>query len=918
MDLPAVKELLAKALENPHVDLERLSAEQLGATPEVVAEVERLLAASRRMPAILRAETLADALGLAEENAGGAHSHEDTPLVAGRYLLEELLATSPQSVVYRARDTRLADAPVVVKLLRGQGLGLESLRMLLRAEIEALARLRHPGVAGLVDEGVTDTGQVYAVMQYIPGDSLRTLMRKGAVDPDVAQAVLVQASDIVDAAHQAGIVHCDLKPENIIVNFRPGGPVHVSVVDFGIALTKPRQQDSSPDRDTNTPRPAPAQDAMPLFRGTPVYCAPEQLRGEPGARSDVYALAQVARELFPHAKGQLLRVIQDAAAADPDRRPATAGAFVQALVKVRARRAQRRRFAVAATAVALLLSVAVFIGRERWRSQTPLPVELRRLTNLKGVEMDAAFSPDGKRLYFAQGAGQQEDRKLFVFALESEGAVPLALTNGPGSDARPTLSPDGRWLAYLHREGALPAELRVMPAPGGATRTLYRGEIQSLAFGPVPDALYFTEWVQPADVGVIHRISITTGTTEAYPAPPEFRGDIDVAISPDGKSMLFARYRMLESADFYLQSLDAEGRPLGEARRVTFLDQRVFRPSWYPDSRQLVFVAGTLSNRTLHKLDLRGSTPVVREFPEFGDHLEQVTISPDGSRMAVVRSLEDSDIWQFFLAPDGGPDPERRPRRVFSSTSLDEEAAFAPDGRIAFFSERASGLQAWLADGEASAPRVLSQLRHAEKAWLAWSPAGRLSVFCRMPGAGPVLHQLEPGTASPLKLVFSATSKDRVVGISRDGDSLYVVPEDRADLRLERWGVHAGTRELVARVEAGFLKESGDGRWLYYTRRHEGEGLFRIPREGGAEVSLVAPLSRRNTFDVHGQWIYYVSPTPEMGLYRAHVENGRRELIYALDRIPGWGLDVAPDGRSLLLPLYDFDDADIFLSDRLP
>jgi Tol biopolymer transport system component len=533
---------------------------------------------------------------------------------------------------------------------------------------------------------------------------------------------------------------------------------------------------------------------------------------------------------------------------------------------------------------------------------------------MKGVEFLPSFSPDGRTIYFSHGPGQQEIRKIYKLDLPDE--TPRQLTKGDGSDDRPVVSRDGRFIAYLHRTKAEPAELRLVPAEGGNFRTLRVGEIQSASFGTLPNILFTTEWIRPEDRGVIHRIDIETGEIETMPPPENMRGDIDVSLSPDGRTLAFVRYRMLENADLYLVSLDQKGRFSGSPKRVTSMDRRMFAPAWYPDGKRLLVAAGTLTNRTLWQVDLRGLEPKITELAGFGDQIESAAISSKGS-IALVRNREDSDIWRFPLAA-GGDQVTAAPSPVFASTALDEEPRWAPDGeRVAFFSERSGSLQAWLANSLSATPKVLSQFERAEKAWLSWSPSGRLSVFARIPGSGPELHELQPGE-SKLRKVFSNSSKDRVVGISNDGESLYVTPEDRSIVRLERWWIRSGARELIAKVEAGFLRESEDGEWLYYARRLEAEGIFRMPRNGGPETRVVESLSRRNTFALRNGWLYYVSPTPRRALCGMRLRDGHVRELAPLDRVPGWGMDVSPDGRSLLLPLFEIDDADIFIADSLP
>jgi Tol biopolymer transport system component len=886
-----LKELLVRAVEWPGA--------VVSADPATADELQSLLAARARMPEILRAESLSKALGLDEPDDAMPVAGD---CIAGRYLLDRVLFQTPQSVVYLARDKRLAENQVVLKVMRSRGADAERVRALLRNEMEALARVRHPGVAGLVDEGVIDpptagAGQPFVVMQYMPGRSLRNYLATGPVPAKLAREVIRQAAAILAATHAVGIVHRDVKPENIVVDERPSGEIHVAVVDFGIALTR-------------------TQSTTRRTLSTPAYAAPELLRGESSAQTDVYSLAAVAREILPNLPAEARRVLEKAQAEDPAHRPIDAPTFAEAFLD--ALDAPKRRQRLAAIAVACV-AVLVIVGLwEGLRPATPRMPARRQLTSMKGVELDVAFSPDGQRIYFAHGAGQQEQRKLYTMATDS--GVPEQLTFGAGVDQRPTVSRDGEMVAYIHTLLSIPAELRVMHLPTRETRTVRYGDFRSLCFGAEAHVLWFTEWVKPLDVGVIHRMDLRTGDVETFPPPPGIRGDIEITVSPDGSRIAFARYETLEAADVYVQTLGHQGRPEGKPRKVTSLARRVFQPVWYPSGDQLLLLSGTLTNRTLWKVDrLHRQKPRVREVIGSGDRIEQVAIDAANGRLAIIHDREDCDLWSYPLSSDGLDVDGAQPSRLLSSTSLDEELRIAPDGqRVAFFSERSGALQVWAAESVTATPVRLSDFKSAEKTWLHWSPTGLLSVFARMPRDGSVIYQWRPGDSAGLHKVFATPSMNRVVGISADGQSVYVTPEDRSQLRLERWTIGSNERQLVAPVEAGFVRESDDGQWLYYARRHEAEGLFRMHRNGGEESRIIERLSRRNTFTIRNGWIYYAAPEPTVGIYGHRLRDGFQSLIYELDRIPGWGIDVSPDGRTLVIPLYDFDDADIYVSDTLP
>jgi serine/threonine-protein kinase len=198
--------------------------------------------------------------------------------VAG-YLLERLVGVGGMAAVYQARDERLGRV-VALKLLAGD----EAVRMRFVREARAVAAVDHPHIIPVYEAGEAD-GVQFIAMRFVAGDTLQGIIRtNGTLSPRRAAAFISPVASALDAAHAAGLVHRDVKPGNILVDSRRGGPEHAYLTDFGIAramlsvgtLTVAGQ-----------------------FLGTPDYAAPEQVNGQPvDGRADQYALACVAFELL--------------------------------------------------------------------------------------------------------------------------------------------------------------------------------------------------------------------------------------------------------------------------------------------------------------------------------------------------------------------------------------------------------------------------------------------------------------------------------------------------------------------------------------------------------------------------------------------------------------------------------------------
>jgi hypothetical protein len=210
--------------------------------------------------------------------------------VEGRYRLERLIGKGGMGAVYEATDLRL-NRRVAIKILSSSMFGNRQALRRFEREAQTSARLHHPNIITLYDYGVLGTAGAYLVMELVFGETLgRVIKRAGCVDPQKLADLFAQVLEGVKAAHQAGVIHRDLKPDNILISQAKDDRIQVRLLDFGLAKIRLPEL-----ADTNSPT-APVTTPGTLL-GTFGYMSPEQLMGTAvDERSDLFSVGVMVIE----------------------------------------------------------------------------------------------------------------------------------------------------------------------------------------------------------------------------------------------------------------------------------------------------------------------------------------------------------------------------------------------------------------------------------------------------------------------------------------------------------------------------------------------------------------------------------------------------------------------------------------------
>jgi serine/threonine protein kinase len=485
----------------------------------------------------------------------------------GPYEVLSTLGSGGMAEVYRARDTRLG-REVALKVVNEALAGDPDLVRRFEQEARLAGSLNHPNLVAVYDVGVQD-GAAYFITELLKGESLRERLSHGRIPIQTALDWGAQLAQGLAAAHAQGIIHRDVKPENVFVT----SDGHVKLLDFGIA--KLTEQSRVGGRhgildDTVTPIGGATQTGAIL--GTPAYMSPEQVRGESvDARTDIFSLGAVLHEMlsgqrpFPgsplessHAilneeppplpdevPAVVARVVQRCLAKEPARRLQSASDLGFALEILRSptgttqpavapSRARRRiGWTVAALAAVALMAAAFAAGRHGSARPVSLP-EVEPITFRWGGISGARFLPDGRVVYSGSFEGRPGD--LFVRPSGSPSSQSLGV-----QDARlVSASTAGELAVILHPDWTYGGRgtLAQVPSVGGVPREL------------AEDVLW-AEWSPGGELAVL-RTEGANSTLEFPPGHVIFKttgGIGGFRFSPRGERIAFVHHPIAGDSD---------------------------------------------------------------------------------------------------------------------------------------------------------------------------------------------------------------------------------------------------------------------------------------------------------------------------------------------------------------------------------
>lgn len=532
------------------------------------------------------------------------------------------------------------------------------------------------------------------------------------------------------------------------------------------------------------------------------------------------------------------------------------------------------------------------------------PLRVVPLTGNSGAEINPSLSPDGRQIAYAW---RKEGGNFDIYAKPIDAGDAMRLTTDDGHEISPSWSPDGQQIAFL-RATPTKTEVAVMPALGGPEKVvlLLSGTLDKWQpygtqnwgkSGPVwlkdGKKLIVSNTFQDEVYGLIKLDLNGEFTPLTEPRPEEI--DFSPSVSPDGESIAFVR-GIPGAGDIYI--IPSGG---GTPRRLTRDHTDISGVIWW-DRETLLFSSRRGGNPGLWSIKIMPSAPAPTPFA-LGSGAESLTASSKASLVAYVTATEQESIWRRALR---SPTVLAPAEKFISSSRRDNSPQYSPDGsHIAFVSDRSGSWEIWMCDADGSHTMQLTKFGGPPLGSPKWSPDGRSLAFDALVGPHSAIWILEAEANKAPRKFSQEDFEDLIPTWSRDGQWIYFLSKRSGSNKLWKRPVRGGPAVLVTPDSGLDATESEDGSALYY--QHGQGGLWRKANEeiaGTPIPELVGVLPFRN-WELTRGGIYLTASAGDGPPVLSFFKFVSKELLQ-LGQLDGEKVDgtpsltVSPDGHWLL------------------